>query len=317
MKHTLVVALPVGLAAALAAVLLPHLLDGGTLRLLAELLLAMGMAQMWNLLAGYTGMLSLGHQLFVAAGAYALFEATQRLGLAPAWTLPIAPIVGGLLAALLAPLLFRLRDAYFAIGLWVFAEIGALLVSKSAALGGSAGKPLDLSGVEDLEALGTLSFRLAVLVGVGLLGVVWALMRSPLGLALRTVRDNELAARSIGVDVWRVRLVAFVVSGAGCALAGAAHYMGAMFLAPDAAFDINWVVMMMFATLIGGVGTIAGPVLGVLAWFALRELFATGLGLPGGWYLIGMGLFAMAVSLYAPRGLRGVRVRRARPPRSH
>jgi branched-chain amino acid transport system permease protein len=141
---------------------------------------------------------------------------------------------------------------------------------------------------------------------VGLLGVVWALMRSRLGLALRTVRDNELAARSVGVDVWRVRFVAFVVSGAGCALAGAAHYMGAMFLAPDAAFDINWVVMMMFATLIGGVGTLGGPVIGVLAWFALRELFSTALGLPGGWTLIGMGLFAMAVSLYAPRGLWGL-----------
>jgi branched-chain amino acid transport system permease protein len=311
MKRTLVVALPVGLAAAVAAALLPHVLDGGTLRLLAELVLAVGMAQMWNLLAGYTGLLSLGHQLFVAAGAYALFEATQRLGLAPAWALPIAAVVGGLLAAMLAPLLFRLRDAYFAIGLWVFAEIGALIVSKSATLGGSAGKPLDLSGIEDLEAFGTLSFRLAVLVGVGLLGVVWALMRSRLGLALRTVRDNELAARSVGVDVWRVRLVALVVSGAGCALAGAAHYMGAMFLAPDAAFDINWVVMMMFATLIGGVGTIAGPVLGVLAWFVLREVFATALGLPGGWYLIGMGLFAMAVSLYAPRGLWGLLARRA------
>ncbi|HET7866298.1 MAG TPA: branched-chain amino acid ABC transporter permease [Burkholderiaceae bacterium] len=281
----------------------PRYAEAGVLRLAAEVLLAIGMAQMWNLLAGYTGLMSLGHQLFVALGAYALFESSQRLGIAPWWGLPLAGLAGAGAAALLAPALFRLRDAYFAIGLWVFAEIGYLLVSKSAALGGSAGRALDLSALDDVESFQAIGFWIAAAIGISAPLAVGALMRSRLGLALLTVRDNELAARSIGVDVWRVRFVAFVISGFGCGLAGAAFYMGGMFVAPDSAFDINWVVMMMFATLIGGIGTVAGPVLGVLVWYALREVLTTVLGLQGGWYLISMGAVAIAASLYAPRGV--------------
>lgn len=295
-----------------AAALAPRVADAGQLRLAAEVLLAIGMAQMWNLLAGYTGLMSLGHQLFVAVGAYALFAAAQQWPVAPYWLLPLAALAGAGLAALLAPLLFRLRDAYFAIGLWVFAEIGALLVSNSARLGGSGGQALELSHMDDLEAFGAIGFWAAAAIGVLAPLGVFALMRSRLGLALLTVRDNELAARSIGVDVWRVRFVAFVVSGAGCALAGAVYFMGATFVAPNAAFDIHWVVMMMFATLIGGIGSVAGPILGVLLWFALRECLTTGLGLQGGWYLIGMGAVAMAASLWAPEGLWGLRSRWSR-----
>jgi branched-chain amino acid transport system permease protein len=293
-------------ALAVGAALAPRFADAGVLRLGGEILLAICMAQMWNLLAGYTGLLSLGHQLFVGVGAYTLFEGSQRLGLAPYWMLPLSGAAGALAAALLAPALFRLREAYFSIGLWVFSEIAFLIVSKTRALGSTAGRPLDLSNVADPEMFQSISFWAACVIGLGALSSVYALMRSRVGLALMTVRDNELAARSIGVDVWRVRFPAFVASGFGCALAGGAYYMGGMFVSPDSAFDINWVVMMMFATLIGGVGSLEGPVIGVLIWFALRELLATWLGLPGGWYLIGMGAVAMAVSVLAPRGLWGV-----------
>ncbi|WP_307867108.1 branched-chain amino acid ABC transporter permease [Variovorax sp. E3] len=318
------------LAACLAAVVLagmaalaPSFADAGALRLCAEILLAICMAQMWNLLAGYTGLFSLGHQLFVGVGAYTLFEASQRLSLPPYWALPLAGLAGAAAAALMAPALFRLREAHFSIGLWVFSEIVYLVVSKTKALGSTSGRALDLSNVADPESFQSVAFWLACAIGIGALVGVYALMRSRLGLALMTVRDNELAARSVGVDVWRVRFPAFVASGFGCALAGAAYYMGAMFVSPDSAFDVNWVVMMMFATLIGGVGTIEGPVIGVLIWFALRELLATWLGLPGGWYLIGMGAVAMVVSVLAPRGLwgtlqarwgwRGLSVRRVPP----
>ena len=289
-----------------AAAIAPRFADAGVLRLCAEILLAICMAQMWNLLAGYTGLLSLGHQIFVGIGAYTLFEASQRLSVPPYWMLPLAGLAGAVAAALMAPALFRLRDAHFSIGLWVFSEIVCLVVSKTKALGSTAGRPLDLSNVADPESFQAIAFWIACATGIGALVGVYTLMRSRLGLALMTVRDNELAARSVGVDVWRVRFPAFIVSGFGCAFAGAAYYMGAMFVSPDSAFDVNWVVMMMFATLIGGVGSIEGPVIGVLIWFALRELLATWLGLPGGWYLIGMGAVAMVVSVLAPRGLWGL-----------
>jgi branched-chain amino acid transport system permease protein len=297
-------------ALALGAALAPGFADPGTLRLAAEILLAIGMAQMWNLMAGYTGLFSLGHQMFGGLGAYALFEATQRLHIAPYWALPLAGLAGAAAAALLAPMLFRLRDAYFSIGVWVFAEIAYLVVSKTPTLGHTSGRALDLSALPDVESFLSIAFWAACAIGVGSVLGVHALMRSRLGLALLTVRDNELAAASVGVDVWRVRFPAFVVSGFGCALAGAAYYMGAMFVAPESAFDINWVVMMMFAALIGGIGTIEGPIIGVLLWFALREALTTGLGMQGGWYLICMGAVAMAASLLAPRGLWGLAQRR-------
>jgi branched-chain amino acid transport system permease protein len=288
------------------AALAPRLVDDGTLRLLAEMLLAICMAQMWNLLAGYTGLLSLGHQLFIGIGAYALFQGTQRWGVSPYWMLPMAGGAGALATAALAPALFRLRDAYFSIGLWVFSEIVYLFVSKTPALGSNGGIGLDLSALQEVESFQAVSFWIACAIGLGAWIGILALVRSRLGLAMLAVRENELAARSAGVDVWRVRFPAFVVSGFGCAIAGAAYFMGGMFVTPDSAFDIDWAVMMMFATLIGGVGSLEGPVIGVAVWFGLRETLTTWLHLPGGWYLMVMGAVAVLASLVAPRGLWGV-----------
>jgi branched-chain amino acid transport system permease protein len=307
MKASTLLPLAWTLPCALLAWLAPHWLDAGLMRLASEVLLAICMAQMWNLLAGYGGLMSLGHQLFIGVGAYALFDLAQRTGLSPFWLLPLTGLAGALCAALIAPALFRLRDAYFAIGIWVVAEVVALLVSKVPALGGSAGLTLDMSALEDIELFGQMSFWLACALGIASVAGLQLLMRSRLGLAMTAVRDNEVAARSVGIDVQRVRLVAFVISGGVSALAGAVYFMGGMFLAPSAAFDVNWVVMMLFATLIGGIGSIGGPVIGVLIWFALRELLATSLGISGGWYLIAMGAVAVGVSLWAPRGLLGLR----------
>ncbi len=119
--------------------LVPLVLDAGTGRLLGEALLMLAMAQMWNLLAGYTGLVSIGHQVFVGVGAYALFVGSDTLGISPYAAIPLAGLAGGLLALLIAPLLFRLRDAYFSIGMWVFAEILRLLVTKSSTFGGTSG----------------------------------------------------------------------------------------------------------------------------------------------------------------------------------
>lgn len=302
MKRSLLALAALTLVAAIA----PSYLDGGVLRLGAEILLAICMAQMWNLMAGYTGLLSLGHQLFVGVGAYSLFLMSNTWGIPPYWLLPFAGLAGALTAAVLAPALFRLREAYFSIGLWVFAEIVALLVSKSRTAGSTSGLMLDISHLEDPESFQRIAFWIACAIGIGALLGTHTLMRSRLGLALMSVRDNELAASSIGIDVWWVRFPALVISSFGCALAGAAYYMGSMFVSPDAGFDVNWVVMMMFATLIGGIGSLEGPIIGVIIWYALRELLSTWLGLTGGWYLIGMGSVAMVVSALAPRGLWGL-----------
>ena len=118
-----------------------------------------------------------------------------------------------------------------------------------------------------------------------------------------TVRDNDVAAASIGVDVWKNRLIAFVIAAAGCGLAGAVIFTATLYVAPSFAFDPNWVVEMMFIALIGGIGTLEGPIIGTVIYFALRELMTIAFGLSAGWYLVGLGTVAIATMLYEPAGL--------------
>jgi branched-chain amino acid transport system permease protein len=142
----------------------------------------------------------------------------------------------------------------------------------------------------------------AAVAGVAVVGT-YLLMRSKIGLGLMTVRDNDLAATSVGVDVWRNRFIAFVISAAGCGLAGAISFNATLYVAPSIAFDPNWVVAMMFIVIMGGIGTLEGPILGTIVYFALREIITDVLDLPGSWYLVGLGAVAMAVMLFAPAGL--------------
>jgi branched-chain amino acid transport system permease protein len=283
----------------------PSLLDAGWLRLGSEVLLLLAMAQMWNLLAGYTGLVSLGHQVFIGIGAYLLFNASDRFDLHPFVLLPVAGIACAAVAAAIAPLLFRLRDAYFSVGIWVFAEIVYTLVTKTRELGATSGIALKSVRLVDVETFARNNFWIAAVIALAAVGGVYALMRSRLGLGLMAVRDNELAATSIGVDVWRNRFAAFVVSAFGCGLAGAAHFTGTMYVSPESGFDVNWVVAMMFIVIIGGIGTIEGPIVGTVVYFALREGFAALAGVSGSWYLVAMGMVAIAVMLVAPRGLWG------------
>ncbi len=283
----------------------PTQLDAGWLRLGSEILLMLAMAQMWNLLAGYTGLVSFGHQVFIGVGAYVLFYVSDRFEIHPFLLVPAAGAACALLAALIAPLLFRLRDAYFSVGIWVFAEIVYVLVSKTRELGATSGVALKAVRLVDTETFVRDTFWISALIALLAVGGVHALMRSRLGLGLMAVRDNELAATSIGIDVWRNRFVAFVISAFGCGLAGASHFMGTMYVSPESGFDVNWVVAMMFIVIIGGIGTIEGPIIGTVLYFALREGFTAWAGVSGSWYLVAMGLVAIGVMLIAPRGLWG------------
>ena len=281
----------------------PFVLNEGFLRLATECLLLLTMAQMWNLLAGYAGLVSLGHQVFVAFGAYALFLTSGWLEVTPIWVLPVAPLIAAAVAAVIAFPLFRLRDAYFSIAIWVFAEIIGALVMKSPLVGGTSGLPLATSRLIDFDWFEPIMFWLAGGLTLGAIAALYRMMTSSFGLGLMSVRDNDLAAMSVGVDVRRNRFVAFVLSAAGCGLAGALSFMGNLYIAPLAAFDPNWSVYMMFIVIIGGIGTLEGPILGVVIFFGLRELMTGPLGLSGSWYLVGLGVIAVLVMMVAPRGL--------------
>ena len=294
----------VTLAAFVAALLLvPFLGDEGTMALLFEVFLMLAMATLWNLMAGYVGLVSMGLQAYIGLGAYTVFFLSNTLGISPYWVLPAAPIVAGAVAAVTALFLLRLRDAYFSISTWVLAEVVAMLVFIAPGLGNITGMTLVASRDIDFDGALRVNFWLSGLLAAGAVAGIFVLMNSRFGLGMTSVRDNELAATSIGVDVWWNRFVAVVLAAGICGLAGAISFTGAMFVTVSSAFDMNWVVAMIFIVIVGGIGTIEGPIVGTVIYYGLRQLFTVAIGLAGSWYLVAMGVVAVATILLAPKGL--------------
>ncbi len=288
------------LAGAVALLIaLPFGIDRGLLFLASEILVVIALAQAWNLLAGYGGLLSLGHHGFVGIGGYALYLITRDLPVHPYLAVPMAGIVAGFIGLLLAPILFRLREVYFAVGMWVSAEIFRIVIMRWDYAGGALGLPLSAARDLNRQWMGASAYWLALATALGATLLVWALMRSTFGLRLRALRDDELAARSIGVAPRRIRLIVFVLSMAIVGCAGAVSFLSALFITPTAAFDINWLVTIVFVTIIGGIGRLSGPFLGAALFFALRETLA----FSSSWYLVALGATAVLVMLLFPGGL--------------
>lgn len=304
------------IVAALAAA--PLWADRGTIQDLFFILTMLVLAQFWNLLAGYGGLISIGQQAFVGLGAYAMFGAVILLGLDPVLSILLGGIAALILAVPTAFFAFRLVGAYFAIGTWVIADMTRLVVSQWQAVGGGTGTSLprearaDMMGVESIAALfgmrdaaarDVLAYWLALALAVATLGGIYMLLRSRRGLALAAVRDNTEAAGAVGVDAHRLRWTVFLVAAFGTGIAGALIFLQNGRIAPDAAFSVvEWTAYVIFIVVIGGIGTIEGPILGVLVFFALQSALSQ----LGAWYLMALGLLAIAVMLVAPRGLWGL-----------
>jgi branched-chain amino acid transport system permease protein len=281
----------------------PWLVGDGGVALLFEVLLMLTMAQLWNLLAGYTGLVSMGLQCFVGLGGYTTIFAANTFSVSPYWVLPLAPLVCGLIGAVSAPFLFRLRDAYFSISTWVFAEVVAMLVFITPGLGHVTGMTLETAREIDYETFLLANFWIAAALAAGVVTGIFALLQSPLGLGLLSVRDDDVAAASIGVNVWRNRFIAYVAAAAGCGLAGGISFMAALFITVTTAFDLNWVVAMIFTVIIGGIGTLEGPIVGVTIYYGIRALLTNVFALSGSWYLVTLGAIAVITMLVAPRGI--------------
>jgi branched-chain amino acid transport system permease protein len=282
---------------------LPFFISRGNVHVASEVFILLAISQMWNLAAGYAGLMSLGQQAFIGIGAYLLFFLSNTWHVSPYWVLPLVPVFCALVGALCAIVLFRLRDAYFVIGTWVFSEIVAILVAKTSWLGGTSGLSLLTTSLIDLRWFEKVNYWLSA--AIALVAVVgsYVLLRSPVGLGLMGVRDNELAATSVGVNVWQSRLLVFVLAAAGCGLAGAISYMGSLYVSTGSAFDIGWVGAMAFIVVVGGMGTLEGPVLGTIIYFMLREGFNAALPASGSWYLVTLGVIAAGTMVVAPQGL--------------
>ena len=140
----------------------------------------------------------------------------------------------------------------------------------------------------------------------GSVALVYWLLRSRQGLALTAIRDSEVAAASQGIDVRAVKFLVYVVAGFGAGLAGALYFLSNLRISPDAAFGVNWTAYIIFIVVIGGIGTIEGPIVGTVIYFVLREFF----GDFGTWYLMTLGLVAIVVMVKFPKGLWGYAMQR-------
>ncbi|SDL78004.1 branched-chain amino acid ABC transporter permease [Aliiruegeria lutimaris] len=276
------------------------------LRQLGELFLYLSLASLWNLMAGYAGLVSVGQQAYVGFGGYMLFALTMFAGFQPVVAIAAAGLLGALISVPVAALIFRLRGAYFAIGTWVIAEVFRLSFAQVSALGGGSGSSLPVGIVKSLAASRQgrewLSYWLALGAAVLVILVVHLFLRSRRGLALTAIRDNELAAGSLGIDIWRTKFAVYVLTAALTSIIGALIFLQKLRISPDAAFSVNdWTAFVIFIVVIGGIGTIEGPIIGTLIFFALRETLAD----LGTIYLMVLGAVAILVMLKAPRGVWG------------
>jgi branched-chain amino acid transport system permease protein len=281
--------------------------DRANLRLFAEIYAYVALASLWNLLAGYAGLVSVGQQAYVGLGGYVLFALATLAGVSPLAAIPIAGAAAAVVSVPVAALMFRLRGHYFAIGTWVVAEVFRLIAAQTSALGGGSGTSLPANIV--IAIASSRQMREFVIywialaqVGAILLAIVW-LLRSRYGLALAAIRDNELGARSNGIDVMRIKYAVYVAVAFGTAMVGALIFLQKIRISPDTAFSVNdWTAFVIFITVIGGIGRIEGPVIGTVIFFLLRQTLSD----LGAIYLLILGVVAIAVMLKAPKGLWGL-----------
>lgn len=301
------VAAVLGLLVLVILIAAPYWAGRSDLRLLGEIFLYLALASLWNLMAGYAGLVSVGQQAFVGFGGYMLFALTMFGGLHPIAAIAVAGVLGAAISVPVALLIFRLRGAYFAIGTWVIAEVFRLSFAQVSALGGGSGSSLPVGIVRSLAssraAREHLSYWLALGAAVIVLAAVYLFLRSRNGLALTAIRDNELAAGSLGIDIWRTKFVVYVVTSALTAMIGALIFLQKLRISPDAAFSVNdWTAFVIFIVVIGGIGTIEGPIIGTLIFFLLRETLAD----LGTIYLMVLGVVAIVIMLKAPNGIWGL-----------
>ena len=277
-----------------------------TLRLLGEFMVYLALASLWNLLAGYTGLVSVGQQAFVGLGGYVLVALSMFAGLHPLVAVPIAGLVAVLIALPVGKLVFRLQGAYFAIGTWVVAEVFRLVAAQVTIMGGGSGISLPATVLKTMAETKfwreAMIYWLALALGVGALALVYGLLRSGIGLALTAIRDSEIASASLGIKIAHVKYAVYVAVAGMTAMVGSLISLQKIRVSPDAAFSVNdWTAFVIFIVVIGGIGTIEGPIVGTIIYFLLREFLAD----LGSIYLMILGMLAIIIMLVAPKGIWG------------
>ena len=275
-------------------------------RRLVDFFTLLALASFWNLMLGYAGLISVGQQGYIGIGSYTLWLFADVLHINPFIGVIFAAIGGAVIALPAASLVFKLKGGYLAIGTWVIAEILRLIVANIKRTGGGSGITIQAATKLGTEVRVPGSYWWGLASAVIAIGFSYFLLRSRTGLGLKAIRDNDLAAESTGVNLWRMKLYTYVIAGAGCAMVGAIVAIHLLRVQPAAAFSVNWTGYLIFITVIGGIGTLEGPIIGTLIYFILREMTSK----YGEWYFIVLGLLAIIVTIWSPSGLYGLVVQK-------
>nr|WP_320134137.1 branched-chain amino acid ABC transporter permease [uncultured Holophaga sp.] len=262
----------------------------------------LAMSNMWNLLAGYSGLVSLAQPAFLGLAGYAMIIGTW-VGIP--WYVGL--IGGGIIAALFALLLsnaiFRLTGVYFSIGTMVVPEALRMVFYLWRPVGGAmngAGAGYMVKGVESLTP--THYYWLAVAIALISVIVMRVILRSNLGLGLAAVRDNERSAAAAGVNVFRLKVYTFMISAGITGIAGAIFYLNQGYIEPSATFNAKWTMTLLLATVIGGVRSEEGPMIGSVVAVVLYFLLAR----YSGYSLLIQGIILVVIMLTSPQGIVGL-----------
>ena len=288
------------LLAQVTLALAPFVLSAGAVDRLTILFIYGILALMWNALAGYAGLVSVGHQAFFGLGAYAAVRLADA-GVSPYPALLLAAVLVALVSVPISTFMLRLRSGEFAIGMWVVAALSHLLVNLDTLVQGETGTSLIALQSYDMDTRRALTYWVALTTMAALGWCVFGLLRSRVGMALQAIRDSEEAAASVGVRVMSAKRLIFVLSAFGCAAAGALWLATAITFQPKTYFSVQWTAYMLFMVLVGGIGTYEGPIIGAILFFTIETLF----GAAGVTYLIGLGVVAVVFALLLPRGIWG------------
>jgi len=259
--------------------------------------LYLALSQMWNLLTGYSGLLSLGQQAFIGVGGYAVAVMSNYHGIY-IW---LSVLLGGLFSVLLALFMslfiFRMRGIYFGIGTWVFAETLLIWFSNWKYVRYGMGlfiKPTPPPSMPEV-------YYAAFIIGVGSVVLVYSLLRSKLGLGLMAMRDDDAVSETMGVEVFRSKLYCFLLAAFVTGAAAGVLYIFQVFIQPYRAFAIDWTVKLVFIVVIGGIGTIEGPIAGSIIFVLLSQTLAEYCSVS----MLVLGAIAIGVILIAPKGIMG------------
>ena len=268
------------------------------------------LGQAWNILGGFGGQFSFGHAVFFGTGAYAMSVLQMKLGMNAWAALPCAIALGALVGTVLGALSFRygLKGSYFALVTLAFAEVFRILANTFEFTGAGVGLQLPLgNGAAQLQFAtehGYL-YTILVLATISLL-IAWWLKHSRYGAWLMAVRDNEDSAAALGVNAFRVKLRAIAISGALMASGGAFYVQKFHYIDPHLAYGSGISVEALLAAIIGGMGTIFGPLLGATVLHLLGDVTRNYIPNAPGVSLMIYGALLVLIIMFMPRGIAGL-----------